>query len=197
MSLFERLKNKRYALQEQETIKDPWFDDNPDLENKNNTKNNTKNKGRSANTGGSGPDYSSTSSKTGNMKGKKTYKKPITKPVTKPVTYPSNKIYVPSPSELQKLTSKGFKKTTTGAFTKVGKKSFRQLLVKGLSKMGTKGKIAAGLLALGTTTYGIKKLGDVNKTKNQNTMVPPIGFNQTPPKPMKFGISLGPGQQQK
>ena len=41
MSLFERLKNKRYALQEQETIKDPWFtdkDDNPDLENKNNTK---------------------------------------------------------------------------------------------------------------------------------------------------------------
>ena len=110
---------------------------------------------------------------------------------------PSNRIYTPSPTELQKLTSTGFKKTTTGAFTKVGKKSFKQLLVKGLSKMGTKGKIAAGLLALGTTTYGINKLRTVNKTKKQNTMVPPIGFNQTPPKPMKFGISLGPGQQQK
>ena len=95
------------------------------------------------------------------------------------------------------MKSTGFKKTTTGAFTKVGKKSFRQLLVKGLSKMGTKGKIAAGLLALGTTTYGINKLRTVNKTKKQNTMIPPVGFNQTPPKPMKFGISLGPGQQQK
>ncbi len=121
----------------------------------------------------------------------------------KPVTFPSsplrpsNRIYTPPPSELQKLTSSGFKKTTTGAFTKAGKKSFRKLLVKGLSKMGTKGKIAAGLLALGTTTYGINKLRTVNKTKNQNTMVPPVGFNQTPPKPMKFGISLGPGQQQK
>ena len=121
----------------------------------------------------------------------------------KPVTFPSsplrpsNRIYTPSPSELQKLTSSGFKKTTTGAFTKAGKKSFKKLLVKGLSKMGTKGKIAAGLLALGTTTYGINKLRTVNKTKKQNTMVPPIGFNQTPPKPMKFGISLGPGQQQK
>ena len=39
MSLFERLKNKRYDLQEQDkpkqlTIDDPWFtdkDDNPDL----------------------------------------------------------------------------------------------------------------------------------------------------------------------
>ena len=107
---------------------------------------------------------------------------------------PSNRIYTPSPTELQKLTSTGFRKTTTGAFTKTGKKSFTKLLAKGLSKMGTRGKVAAGLLALGTTTYGINKL---NKTKKQNTMVPPIGFNQKQPEPMKFGISLGPGQQQK
>ena len=110
---------------------------------------------------------------------------------------PSNRIYTPSPTELQKLTSTGFKKTTTGAFTKTGKKSFTKLLTKGLSKMGTRGKIAAGLLALGTTTYGINKLGKLNKTKKQNTMVPPVGFNQKQPEPMKFGISLGPGQQQK
>ena len=110
---------------------------------------------------------------------------------------PSNRIYTPSPTELQKLTSTGFRKTTTGAFTKSGKKSFTKLLAKGLSKMGTRGKVAAGLLALGTTTYGINKLGKLNKTKKQNTMVPPVGFNQKQPEPMKFGISLGPGQQQK
>ena len=110
---------------------------------------------------------------------------------------PSNRIYTPSPTELQKLTSTGFKKTTTGAFTKTGKKSFTKLLAKGLSKMGTRGKVAAGLLALGTTAYGINKVRTVNKTKKQNTMVPPIGFNQNQPTPMKFGISLGPGQQQK
>ena len=110
---------------------------------------------------------------------------------------PSNRIYTPSPTELQKLTSTGFRKTTTGAFTKSGKKSFTKLLAKGLSKMGTRGKVAAGLLALGTTTYGINKVRTLNKTKKQNTMVPPIGFNQKQPEPMKFGISLGPGQQQK
>ena len=110
---------------------------------------------------------------------------------------PSNRIYTPSPTELQKLTSTGFKKTTTGAFTKTGKKSFTKLLTKGLSKMGTRGKVAAGLLALGATTYGINKVRTLNKTKKQNTMVPPIGFNQKQPEPMKFGISLGPGQQQK
>ena len=110
---------------------------------------------------------------------------------------PSNRIYTPSPTELQKLTSTGFRKTTTGAFTKSGKKSFTKLLAKGLSKMGTRGKVAAGLLALGTTTYGINKVRTLNKTKKQNTMVPPVGFNQKQPEPMKFGISLGPGQQQK
>ena len=110
---------------------------------------------------------------------------------------PSNRIYTPSPTELQKLTSTGFRKTTTGAFTKSGKKSFTKLLAKGLSKMGTRGKVAAGLLALGTTTYGINKVRTLNKTKKQNTMVPPIGFNQKQAEPMKFGISLGPGQQQK
>ena len=131
--------------------------------------------------------------------------KPLPKTIDpiKPVTFPSsplrssNRIYTPSPTELQKLTSTGFKKTTTGAFTKTGKKSFTKLLTKGLSKMGPRGKVAAGLLALGTTTYGINKLRTVNKTKKQNTMVPPIGFNQNEPEPMKFGISLGPGQQQK
>tara|TARA_B100000424_G_scaffold75318_1_gene55891 strand:+ start:125 stop:1225 length:1101 start_codon:yes stop_codon:yes gene_type:complete len=110
---------------------------------------------------------------------------------------PSNRIYTPSPTELQKLTSTGFKKTTTGAFTKTGKKSFTKLLTKGLSKMGTKGKVAAAILTIGATGYGINKVRTLNKTKKQNTMVPPIGFNQKQPKPMKFGISLGPGQQQK
>ena len=59
MSLFERIKNKRYDLQEQEKPKqldldDPWFDE-------------PKSKGNNASTG-SGADFSSTSERTGNKK---------------------------------------------------------------------------------------------------------------------------------
>ena len=66
MSLFERIKNKRYDLQEQEKPKqlnldDPWFDE-------------PKSKGNNASTG-SGADFSSTSERTGNKKRSKTKNK--------------------------------------------------------------------------------------------------------------------------
>ena len=108
----------------------------------------------------------------------------------------SNQIYTPPVKELQKLTKSGFKKTTTGSFTKSGK-TFGKLLTKSLTKMGTKGKVAAAILAVGVGGYGMTRIGQKNNNKNNNTMVPPIGFKPKEPKQYKFGISLGPGQTQK
>lgn len=107
----------------------------------------------------------------------------------------SNQIYTPPVKELQKLTKSGFKKTTTGSFTKSGK-TFGKLLTKSLSKMGPKGKLAAAVIGIGAAGYGMTRIGK-NNNKNNNTMVPPIGFKPKEPKQYKFGISLGPGQTQK
>ena len=107
----------------------------------------------------------------------------------------SNQIYTPPAKELQKLTKSGFKKTTTGSFTKSGK-TFGKLLTKSLKKMGTKGKLAAAVIGIGAAGYGMTRIGK-NNNKNNNTMVPPIGFKPKEPKQYKFGISLGPGQTQK
>ena len=104
----------------------------------------------------------------------------------------SNQIYTPPAKELQKLTKSGFRKTTTGSFTKSGK-TFGKLLTKSLSKMGTKGKLAAAVIGIGAAGYGMTRIGQ-NNNKNNNTMVPPIGFKPKEPRQYKFGISLGPGQ---
>ena len=92
-------------------------------------------------------------------------------------------------TELEKLTSpKGFVKTKTGSFTKT--KPLFKNVTKRLSKMGTKGKVAAGLLALTGIGVGLSKTGQ--KQDKKKLLVPPTTSNTK--KPLDFGISLGPGK---
>jgi len=93
-------------------------------------------------------------------------------------------------TELEKLTApKGFVKTKTGSFTKT--KPLFKNVTKRLSKMGTKGKVAAGLLALTGIGVGLSKTGQ--KQDKKKLLVPPTTSNAK--KPLDFSISLGPGKQ--
>ena len=92
-------------------------------------------------------------------------------------------------TELEKLTApKGFVKTKTGSFTKT--KPLFKNVTKRLSKMGTKGKVAAGLLALTGIGVGLSKTGQ--KQDKKKLLVPPTTSNAK--KPLDFSISLGPGK---
>ena len=95
-------------------------------------------------------------------------------------------------TELEKLTTpKGFTKTKTGSFTRktgFGNK-FTKGIVKGLKKIGPRGKAAAALLALtgvGVAAYNKGKQND--KKRNTPIIVPPPSKSSTI---RNFGISLG------
>ena len=120
----------------------------------------------------------------------------------KPVPFKPKKVIVkPEPlrtfktmtdTELEKLTTpKGFTKTKTGSFTRktgFGNK-FTKGIVKGLKKIGPRGKAAAALLALtgvGVAAYNKGKQND--KKRNTPIIVPPPSKSSTI---RNFGISLG------
>ena len=122
-------------------------------------------------------------------------KPPKIKTIPKPPPIISDPVKTTNPlktltkTELEKLTSpKGFVKTKTGSFTKT--KPLFKNVTKRLSKMGTKGKVAAGLLALTGIGVGLSKTGQ--KQDKKKLLVPPTTSNTK--KPLDFGISLGPGK---
>ena len=95
-------------------------------------------------------------------------------------------------TELEKLTTpKGFLKTKTGSFTRktgFGNK-FTKGIVKGLKKIGPRGKAAAALLALtGVGVAAYNKGKQIDKKRNTPVIVPPPSKSSTI---RNFGISLG------